>query len=105
VVLCGRHPNPVVRDAIDSRALPELAKHSILGMPFPSGLRRLEAFHSPSVRWAWSLNAASSVLGSAGAIILAIYAGLRATLLLGAGLYVCALVVILATKRTQRGDL
>ena len=39
------------------------------------------------------------------AILLAIYAGLRATLLLGGGLYVCALVVILATKRTQRDGL
>jgi hypothetical protein len=77
----------------------------LMGVPFPSGLRRLEAIHSPSVRWAWSLNAAASVLGSAGAIILAIYAGLRVTLLLGGGLYVCALVVILATKRTQRDGL
>jgi hypothetical protein len=77
----------------------------LMGVPFPSGLRRLEAIHSPSVRWAWSLNAASSVLGSAGAIILAIYAGLRATLLLGGGLYVCARVVMLATKRTQRDGL
>jgi spermidine synthase len=77
----------------------------MMGMPFPSGLRRLDALHPPSVRWAWSLNAAASVLGSAGAIILAIYAGLRATLLLGGGLYVCALLVILATKRTQRDGL
>jgi hypothetical protein len=77
----------------------------LMGMPFPSGLRRLEALHSPSVRWAWSLNAAASVLGSAGAIILAIYAGLRITLLLGAGLYVCGLLVILATGRTRRDGL
>jgi len=77
----------------------------LMGVPFPSGLRRLEALHSPSLRWAWSLNAAASVLGSAGAIVLAIYAGLRATLLLGGGLYVCALVVIFATKRTQRDGL
>jgi spermidine synthase len=69
----------------------------LMGMPFPSGLRRLEKRHAPSVRWAWSLNAAASVLGSTGAIFLAIYLGLRATLLIGAGLYLCALVVILAT--------
>ncbi len=37
-----------------------------MGMPFPSALRRLEEWHAPSVRWAWSLNAASSVLGSVG---------------------------------------
>jgi len=70
----------------------------LMGMPFPSGLRRLEHRHPPSVRWAWSLNAAASVLGSAGAIFLAIYIGLRATLLTGALLYLCAMAVILLTK-------
>ena len=73
----------------------------LMGMPFPSGLRRLEERHSPSVRWAWSLNAAASVLGSGGAIVLAIYTGLQATLLFGGALYLVALVVILAT-RVQR---
>lgn len=70
----------------------------LMGMPFPSGLRRLEEWHSPSVRWAWSLNAAASVLGSGGAIMLAIYTGLRATLLFGGALYIGALVVILVTR-------
>ena len=70
----------------------------LMGMPFPSGLRRLEELHPASVRWAWSLNAASSVLGSAGAIFLAIYIGLRATLLVGGALYLVALTVILATR-------
>ncbi len=71
----------------------------LMGMPFPSGLRRLEQRHAASVRWAWSLNAAASVLGSAGAIFLAIYFGLRATLLIGGALYLCAMMVILATGR------
>jgi hypothetical protein len=70
-----------------------------MGMPFPSGLRRLEERHPPSVRWAWSLNAAASVLGSAGAIFLAIYLGLRITLLIGGTLYLCALMVIALTRR------
>ena len=74
----------------------------LMGMPFPSGLRRLEERHSPSVRWAWSLNAAASVLGSGGAIVLAIYTGLRATLLFGGALYLVALIVILATARESR---
>jgi hypothetical protein len=65
-----------------------------MGIPFPTGLRRLEQRHPPSVRWAWSLNAAASVLGSAGAIFLAIYLGLRATLLIGGFLYLIALLVI-----------
>lgn len=70
----------------------------LMGMPFPSGLRRLERLHAPSVRWAWSLNAAASVLGSAGAIFLAIYIGLRATLLTGAALYLCAMGVVVLTR-------
>ena len=69
----------------------------LMGMPVPSGLRRLEQRHAPSVRWAWSLNAAASVLGSAAAIVLAIYFGLRATLLTGGALYLCALMVIFMT--------
>jgi hypothetical protein len=70
----------------------------LMGMPFPSGLQRLEKRHSPSVRWAWSLNAAASVLGSAGAVFLAIYIGLRATLLIGGGMYLGAMAVILLTR-------
>jgi hypothetical protein len=73
-----------------------------MGMPFPQGLARLEEFHKPSVRWAWSINAASSVLGSAAAIFLAIYLGLRETLLLGGVLYVGALLVLKATSHIRQ---
>ncbi len=70
----------------------------LMGMPFPTGLARLEKMHSASVRWAWSLNAASSVLGSAGAIFLAIYIGLRLTLVLGAVCYLGALLALVFTS-------
>lgn len=70
----------------------------LMGIPFPIGLRRLEKHHKASVRWAWSLNAAASVLGSVGAIVLAIYLGLRLTLLIGGALYLCALVSVRATR-------
>ncbi len=62
----------------------------LMGMPFPTGLTRLESRYPHAVRWAWALNAASSVLGSAGAIFLAIYFGLRMALLFGAALYLIA---------------
>ena len=55
----------------------------LMGMPFPTGLARLEQMHHASVRWAWSLNAAASVLGSASAICLGIYLGLRLTIVIG----------------------
>jgi hypothetical protein len=66
----------------------------LMGMPFPTGLTRLEASYPQAVRWAWSLNAAASVMGSATAIFLAIYLGLRFTLLVGAALYLGALFVV-----------
>ncbi|MEO8096181.1 MAG: hypothetical protein ABI811_00660 [Acidobacteriota bacterium] len=72
-----------------------------MGMPFPSGLRRLEERHAPSLRWAWSLNAAASVMGSVVSVVLAIYLGLRATLLIGGVFYLCALLVILVTRKQQ----
>jgi hypothetical protein len=70
----------------------------LMGIPFPTGLRRLEARSADSVRWAWALNAAASVMGSVAAIILAIYLGLRESLLAGAALYFCALVTVRLTR-------
>jgi hypothetical protein len=64
----------------------------LMGMPFPVGLERMQKIHAPSVRWAWSLNAAASVLGSVSAICLAIYLGLRETLLVGGAAYLVAIV-------------
>jgi spermidine synthase len=61
-----------------------------MGLPFPTGLRMLERAHAASVRWAWSLNAAASVLGSVGALVLALYLGIVQTLLIGGGLYLVA---------------
>jgi spermidine synthase len=66
----------------------------VMGMPFPTALRRLEEWHAPSVRWAWSLNAASSVLGSVGALVLAIYLGFVQTLIIGGLFYLGALAVL-----------
>ena len=65
----------------------------VMGMPFPSALKRLEEWHAPSVRWAWSLNAASSVFGSVGALVAAIYLGLMQTLVMGGLFYLAALAV------------
>ncbi len=70
----------------------------VMGLPFPTGLRMLEKRHAPSVRWAWSLNAAASVLGSVGALVLALYLGLVGTLLIGGGLYLIALILMAANS-------
>jgi hypothetical protein len=75
----------------------------VMGMPFPTGLTRLEEWHKPSVRWAWSLNAASSVLGSVAALVCAIYFGLLQTLLIGGGLYLAALLIV-GQAKSLRAD-
>jgi len=63
-----------------------------MGMPFPSGLSKLERIMPANVRWAWSINAAASVLGSAAAIFLAIYLGLQITLIIGGMFYLVAIL-------------
>jgi hypothetical protein len=67
-----------------------------MGMPFPAGMRAL----TPSggrigdcIEWAWAMNAASSVLGSVLAIVIAIQFGLNVTLICGAAAYVLALLL------------
>jgi hypothetical protein len=62
----------------------------VMGMPFPTGLTLLEQVMPASVRWAWAINAASSVMGSAAAMFLAIYLGLKLTLIVGGLFYVGA---------------
>ncbi len=74
----------------------------VMGIPFPTGLRLLEKRHEPSVRWAWSLNAAASVLGSVAALVLALYVGLVGTMLIGGGLYLCALVVVVVSPMVRK---
>ena len=73
-----------------------------MGMPFPSGLRALSPSRSDgqsresdgAVEWAWGMNAASSVLGSVLAIVIAIQFGLTATLACGAAAYILAILLL-----------
>jgi len=72
-----------------------------MGMPFPTGLRALGASVAEplaqggasgnAVEWAWAMNAASSVLGSVLAMVIAIHWGLNFTLGCGAVAYLAAL--------------
>jgi len=75
-----------------------------MGMPFPSGLHAMasasagegatnESAAENAVEWAWAMNAASSVLGSVLAIVIAVQFGLNVTLLCGAAAYLVAMSV------------
>lgn len=76
-----------------------------MGMPFPSGLRALSSdetqTRSGAVEWAWAMNAASSVLGSVLAIVVAIQFGLTVTLACGAAAYVLAILLLPMFRRKQ----
>jgi hypothetical protein len=90
-----------------------------MGMPFPTGLRAITKtpeleipateFGEPAasddnvVEWAWAMNAASSVLGSVLAMVIAIRFGLNATLASGAAAYLLAFALFptLATRRAS----
>ena len=69
-----------------------------MGMPFPSGLRALAPAKHGAVEWAWAMNAASSVLGSVLAVVIAIQFGLTATLACGAAAYVGAMLLLPAFR-------
>ncbi len=66
-----------------------------LGMPMPTGIRLLHERAPELIPWAWGVNGAASVLGSAGAVALAMVAGFDHALLVGAGLYLAALGFVL----------
>ncbi|MGA9813128.1 MAG: hypothetical protein WBQ64_10145, partial [Terriglobales bacterium] len=86
-----------------------------MGMPFPTGLRALAdaggselpvghavLSQGNMVEWAWAMNAASSVLGSVLAIIIAIQFGLNVTLGSGAAAYLVALVLATTLRPAHR---
>jgi predicted membrane-bound spermidine synthase len=75
----------------------------VMGMPFPTGLTLIERVMPAAVRWAWAINAASSVLGSAAAIFLAIYIGIQATLIIGGICYLAAAISIANSALNKRG--
>jgi len=62
-----------------------------LGMPMPTGIRLLAARAPELIPWAWGVNGAASVLGSVGAVALAMLWGFDRTLLLAAALYLASL--------------
>jgi spermidine synthase len=61
-----------------------------MGMPFPLGLRRLDAAAPGFIPWAWGLNGFASVISAALATLLAIEVGFDVVLLAAVGLYAFA---------------
>ncbi|MCX6645247.1 MAG: hypothetical protein NTY09_02645 [bacterium] len=65
-----------------------------MGQPFPLGLRIIEREKLDVIPWAWGVNGAASVLGSALSLTLAIGIGYKLTLFTGVGIYIAGLIAI-----------
>ena len=70
----------------------------LMGMPFPLGLRMIsERYTDDTTRtqltaWAWGMNGYFTVIGSASAVFIALFAGFKAALLCGIGVYLLGLL-------------
>ena len=67
---------------------------TLMGMPFPRALARLNAVDPPLLPWAWGINGCASVIAAVLATLLAIHLGHTVVILAGVVLYLAAAVFI-----------
>ena len=63
---------------------------TLMGMPFPRALARLNAVDSSLLPWAWGINGCASVIGAVLATLIAIHLGHTVVILAGVVLYAAA---------------
>ncbi|MFK7739118.1 MAG: hypothetical protein AB8H80_02255 [Planctomycetota bacterium] len=78
----------------------------LLGMPFPSGVRMVEAQFPHLVPWGWAINAFFSVFGSIFCIVLSMSVGFTRVFYVAAAVYFVGLVLMKAPhpRRDRDGD-
>lgn len=69
----------------------------LMGHPFPIGLKHVESLRQDLIPWAWGLNGAASVLGSVGAIGIAMLAGYTTVTIVGIACYAGAWLCLALT--------
>jgi len=67
---------------------------SLMGIPFPTGLRLLGQVDPGLIPWAWTINGVFSVLAPLLAVMAAMATGFRGVLLLGAAAYLLAFLIL-----------
>jgi hypothetical protein len=65
-----------------------------MGMPMPTAIRILAGDAPAIIPWGWGVNGAASVMGSVGALTIALFAGFNVALLAAAALYVVAFALV-----------
>ncbi|MEP0844032.1 MAG: hypothetical protein HRF43_15120 [Phycisphaerae bacterium] len=73
----------------------------LMGMPFPTGVRVAERLYPGFVPWGWCVNACTTVLGSVLAVLAAMFTSFTAVLYGGMGVYLLALLALLAAPQGQ----
>jgi hypothetical protein len=75
-----------------------------LGMAFPLGVRVLEARDPVLIPWGWAINGFVSVLSSLLAIVLAMWLGFSAVLVIAVGVYAVGLIPMATEPRAAEGQ-
>jgi spermidine synthase len=74
-----------------------------MGMPMPIGIRLLAERAPEVIPWAWGVNGATSVMGSVGALVIAILTGFNQALVVGASLYLLGIFFVSRPQRVEEG--
>jgi hypothetical protein len=67
---------------------------TLLGMPFPTGIKVIGRESAHFIPWAWGVNGFFTVIGSVVAIILSMALGFKVVIVLAALLYLAALFLL-----------
>lgn len=70
----------------------------LLGVPFPAGLRLLDATRPELKPWAWGINACATVVGTSSCMMLATAYGFRAALFVAAAAYALGFAALRAAR-------
>ncbi|HEY8475820.1 MAG TPA: hypothetical protein VIN09_03005 [Chloroflexota bacterium] len=74
----------------------------LMGMPFPLGIRMVQAARPELVPWAWGINGCASVVGPVLAVVIAMAGSFTVVMMLAAALYLVALVAALVLHPMAR---
>jgi len=75
----------------------------VMGVMFPRGVAHLADRASDLVPWAWGINGVASVISAVSAALIALSSGFRLVMLLGAGCYVVAAILVPRPGVTRSG--
>jgi hypothetical protein len=70
----------------------------LMGVPFPTGMRYIEATRAELKPWAWGINACATVVGTTTCMLLVSAWGFRAALLASAAVYMIGWLVLVAAE-------